>query len=97
MGHIIGVDVGGTFTDAFAADEAERAISAKAFSTPPDFSLGVLETLRELSNQLGLSLETVIGQTHHVCHRTTVSLNALVTASTAIRCSAGMAWKESIG
>jgi N-methylhydantoinase A len=83
MSYIVGIDVGGTFTDAFAADEAGRAVSAKAPPTPPDFSRGVSETRRELSNQLGLLLKSVLGQSHYICHRTTASLNALLTGSTA--------------
>ncbi len=83
MGYIVGIDVGGTFTDAFAADEAGRAISAKAPSTPPDFSRGVLDALRELSAQLGMTMESLLMETHYICHGTTASLNALLTGSTA--------------
>jgi N-methylhydantoinase A len=83
MGYIVGIDVGGTFTDAFAADETGRAFSAKAPSTPPDFSRGVLDALHEVSAQLGMTMESLLSETHYICHGTTASLNALVTGSTA--------------
>lgn len=83
MPYIIGVDVGGTFTDAFAADETGLAISAKSPSTPPDFARGVVNALEELARQLDLSLEQMLGQTAYVNHGTTSALNALVTGNTA--------------
>ena len=42
MSYVIGIDIGGTFTDAFAADESGRVAAAKTPSTPPDFSRGFL-------------------------------------------------------
>jgi N-methylhydantoinase A/oxoprolinase/acetone carboxylase beta subunit len=42
----IGIDVGGTFTDLYALDDAEQAIAAaKVPSTPPDDKQGVLTAL----------------------------------------------------
>ena len=38
MAYVIGIDIGGTFTDAFVADESGRWPPAKSPSTPPDFS-----------------------------------------------------------
>ena len=40
MAYVIGVDVGGTFTDAVLADDAGTIVAAKAPSTPPDYSEG---------------------------------------------------------
>lgn len=80
---VIGVDIGGTFTDAFAADESGIVFSAKADSTPPDFSRGVINALEELALQLKLSLNQLLSETAYLCHGTTVTLNALVTGETA--------------
>ncbi|MGY1717244.1 hydantoinase/oxoprolinase family protein [Geodermatophilus sp. SYSU D01106] len=78
MAYVIGVDVGGTFTDAVLDDDAGTIIAAKAPSTPPDYSRGVLDVLGVLAEQLGRPLEDVLADTHHIAHGTTSSLNALV-------------------
>ncbi|GAA1390345.1 hydantoinase/oxoprolinase family protein [Pseudonocardia kongjuensis] len=78
MAYVIGVDVGGTFTDAVLDDDAGTVLAAKSPSTPPDYSRGVLDVLRLLAEQLGTSLSGMLAQTHHIAHGTTSSLNALV-------------------
>ena len=50
----IGVDVGGTFTDLVAVDEAGRVTIAKSASTPADPSIGVMDGLGLLATELGL-------------------------------------------
>lgn len=79
MTYVVGVDVGGTFTDAFASDESGRIVAAKTASTPPDFSRGVLQVLSELAGQLDQPVEQFLKQVPYVCHGTTSTLNALVT------------------
>lgn len=81
MAYVIGVDVGGTFTDAVLDDDAGTVLAAKAPSTPPDYSRGVLDVLGALAEQLGRSLEEMLAETHHIAHGTTSSLNALVQQS----------------
>jgi N-methylhydantoinase A len=78
MGYVIGVDVGGTFTDAVGVNEAGDIVAAKAPSTPPDYSTGVLEALELLAEQFAVPLADLLGQTDHIAHGTTASLNALV-------------------
>src|SRR3954462_6766583 len=78
MAYVIGVDVGGTFTDAVLDDDAGTVLAAKSPSTPPDYSRGVLDVLELLAEQLGRPLEEMLGETHHIAHGTTSSLNALV-------------------
>jgi len=79
MAFVIGVDVGGTFTDAVLDDDAGTVLAAKSPSTPPDYSRGVLDVLELLAEQLGISLPDMLAGTHHIAHGTTSSLNALVT------------------
>jgi N-methylhydantoinase A len=68
---VLGVDVGGTFTDLFLLDPATgRCATAKVPSTRPDQSVGVLDGARKLLGDLG-QLATVI-------HGTTVGTNALL-------------------
>ncbi|MFC9556916.1 hydantoinase/oxoprolinase family protein [Rhodococcus sp. NPDC056960] len=78
MAYVIGVDVGGTFTDAVLDDNAGTVLAAKAPSTPPDYSQGVLDVLETLAEQLGCPVEEMLADTHHIAHGTTSSLNALV-------------------
>jgi N-methylhydantoinase A len=78
MAYVIGVDVGGTFTDAVLDDGNGMVIAGKAPSTPPDYSTGVIDVLGVLAQQLGQPIEDMLSDTHHIAHGTTSSLNALV-------------------
>lgn len=78
MTYVIGVDVGGTFTDAVLDDGNGLVVAGKAPSTPPDYSAGVMDVLTVLTEQLGRPLDDMLADTHHIAHGTTSSLNALV-------------------
>ena len=78
MAYVIGVDVGGTFTDAVLDDGNGLLIGGKSPSTPPDYSQGVMDVLGVLAEQLGQPLDEMLANTHHIAHGTTSSLNALV-------------------
>ncbi len=65
------VDVGGTFTDVFVFDEAEKKISVtKVSSTPKSPEIGIVEGVK----QTGLSGKDII----QFSHGTTVGTNALI-------------------
>lgn len=83
MAYVIGIDVGGTFTDAFGSDDTGKIYSAKVSSTPPDFSRGVLGSIDALAENIGLSSHDLLKQTAYICHGTTSTLNALVTGDVA--------------
>jgi N-methylhydantoinase A len=83
MSYIIGIDIGGTFTDAVATDEGGILTGAKTPSTPPDFAQGVCEVLEELAASLGLTREELLRQTTYISHGTTAALNALITGDVA--------------
>ncbi len=69
-GGIVGVDVGGTFTDLFLFDEAERRFTtAKVPSNRGDEAVGFLDGLRKLGDVKGFS---------SIVHGTTVGTNALL-------------------
>jgi N-methylhydantoinase A len=74
----IGIDVGGTFTDIAAIDEAGRVMIEKAASTPPDPSDGLLDGLAMLATRLGLELPELLARTERIVHGTTVATNALL-------------------
>jgi N-methylhydantoinase A len=83
MAYVIGIDIGGTFTDAFAADDSGRVAATKTPSTPPDFSQGFLRALDELADALGIAIGELLAQTRYIVHGTTSTLNALVTGDVA--------------
>ena len=83
MAYVIGIDIGGTFTDAFAADENGNVAAAKTPSTPPDYSTGFLTVVDELAATLSLSSRELLEQTDYIVHGTTSTLNALVTGDVA--------------
>ncbi|MEQ9661898.1 MAG: hydantoinase/oxoprolinase family protein [Parasphingopyxis sp.] len=78
MGNVIGIDVGGTFTDAVAVQADGTMVSVKTPSTPPDYGDGVLRAVDMIAEKLGCSVETLLADTDHIAHGTTSSLNSLV-------------------
>jgi N-methylhydantoinase A len=74
----IGIDVGGTFTDLVAIDEAGATMLAKVPSTPQDPSLGVLDGLALLAGRLRLERGALLAATERIVHGTTVATNALL-------------------
>ncbi|MFL5905249.1 MAG: hydantoinase/oxoprolinase N-terminal domain-containing protein, partial [Solirubrobacteraceae bacterium] len=71
---LLGVDVGGTFTDAVLVD-AGRLITAKAPTTPADQSLGVLAAVRAALEAAGGRPAANVA---HFAHGMTVATNALL-------------------
>src|SRR3954465_3544268 len=74
----IGIDVGGTFTDLVAIDQAGATVFAKSPSTPSDQSVGVLGGLEEIAQRLNHSLPELLARTRRIVHGTTVATNALL-------------------
>jgi N-methylhydantoinase A len=70
---LLGVDVGGTFTDAVLAVDG-RLISAKAPTTPEDQSEGVLAAVRAALERAGAHPQDV----RAFAHGTTIATNALL-------------------
>lgn len=86
MTYIVGVDIGGTFTDCIVlksgADGSAVIKIGKASSTPPDFQTGFINSLRAASAMHGVELEDMLADAH-VYHACTVGTNALVERKTA--------------
>ena len=75
MGWLIGVDVGGTFTDVYAFDPATgRTEVHKVPSTPEDPSLAIVAGLEGLRDRKGVS----IADMERFAHGTTVATNSLI-------------------
>ncbi len=74
-GHVrVGIDVGGTFTDAVLVDRSGTLHIAKVPSTPDDVSSGFLEGLGVLEARSGVPATEI----DFLAHGTTVATNALV-------------------
>src|SRR3954469_9006097 len=92
---LLGVDVGGTFTDAALLD-GERLHTAKVPSTPEDQSRGVIAAVDEVLGRAGAGTADVEGFTHGM----TVGTNALLEergARTALVATRGFADLLDIG
>src|SRR5881396_2802913 len=71
---LLGVDVGGTFTDAVLALEDGRLVTAKAPSTPRDQSEGVMAAVHAALERAGREA----GEVRAFAHGMTVATNALL-------------------
>ena len=60
--YTIGVDIGGTFTDVVLMSRGEVRTS-KAPTTPRDFSIGVLDALRQAAADLETTLPDLLART----------------------------------
>ena len=92
MSYIVGVDIGGTFTDAVAIDSDGQVTIGKSSSTPPEFDRGFVDAITVVADHLGLSVGEFLTQTDGLLHGCTVGTNALVegrTARVALLTSAG--------
>lgn len=78
MTYRIAVDVGGTFTDVVAIDDAGRLTFVKAPSTPENQAIGTMDGLGRLADALGLSVADLLGKTARIMHGMTVATNALL-------------------
>ncbi len=75
MAWMIGVDVGGTFTDFFAFDDASGAVRLhKTPSTPDDPARAILSGLRDMASRARIDL----GKLTRLSHGTTVGTNTLI-------------------
>lgn len=80
MPYRLGIDVGGTFTDATLIDETSGEIRInKVASTPRDPSLGFLEAAHRILGQADVASAEV----NYVVHGTTVATNAIIEGKTA--------------
>src|SRR3954451_16428506 len=78
MGYVVGIDIGGTCTDCVVVDDAGAVTLGKAFSTPPDFSGGIIDALAVAAEQLGTTPGGLLAETQLFLHSTTVAENAVV-------------------
>ena len=87
----VGVDVGGTFIDLMVSHGGERRIR-KTLSDPGDLAGALLAGLGLVAEELGLTLDELLGRTDRIVHGSTIATNALLTrngARTALLATAG--------
>jgi N-methylhydantoinase A len=75
----IGIDIGGTFSDVVLVGSDGATQQSKAPTTPDDLADGVLDALGRAAEDLGLTLERLLGRTDRLDHGSTVATNALIT------------------
>jgi len=84
MGYRVGVDVGGTFTDFLVTEASGTARVYKTSTTPGDPSLGFFRGLDKAAADLGLSAAAFLEQVDTIVHGTTITTNAVLTATGAV-------------
>lgn len=76
VSNFIGIDVGGTHTDAIVV-RGDEVIRAKAFTTADDYSRGVLGALAVAAEEAGISVEELLAETEAFVNATTLVTNAV--------------------
>lgn len=77
-GYVIGVDVGGTFTDCVVIAPDGNITGAKAPTTPQDRSIGFFASIERAADKLGLSVRGLLEASERLVHGTTTGTNAIV-------------------
>ena len=79
---MVGVDIGGTFTDCVVVNGQGEMVVGKSLSTPPDYSTGAIDAVRDAARNIGLAgEEELLQQTALFFHACTIGENTLITRS----------------
>ena len=78
MTYLVGIDIGGTFTDCAIVDRAGKLLTTKVPSTPQDFSRGMMDALGAGAQALGLPLDGFCRDIDFLSHGTTVGTNTII-------------------
>jgi N-methylhydantoinase A len=81
MSYRVSIDIGGTFTDAFAIDDQGNTMEAKTATTPADLKAGFFNSLDDLTQQCHLDRKTFLGKVETIIHGTTQGTNAIINRS----------------
>ncbi len=76
--YLVGVDIGGTFTDCVVLDQSGRITATKAASTPPNFARGMIDAMTVAAERLSLPFERFCAEIAVLTHGTTAGTNALI-------------------
>src|SRR5919204_6162739 len=78
MSYLVGIDIGGTFTDCAIVDRAGKLLTTKVPSTPPDFARGMMDALGAGAQALGISLDDFCRDIAFLSHGTTLGTNTII-------------------
>jgi len=78
MSYLVGIDIGGTFTDCAIVDGAGKLLTTKVPSTPGDFSRGMMDALGAGAQALGIKLDDFCRDIAFLSHGTTVGTNTII-------------------
>jgi N-methylhydantoinase A len=78
MTYLVGIDIGGTFTDCAIVDGAGKLLTTKVPSTPGDFSRGMMDALGAGAQALGVELGDFCRDIAFLSHGTTVGTNTII-------------------
>lgn len=79
MRFVVGIDIGGTFTDGVAVDlDTSNVVTAKAPTTVPDPLDGVLAALEDLAREYRLAPTELLASCAKFVHGTTLTTNVLL-------------------
>src|SRR5258708_10435447 len=78
MSYLVGIDIGGTFTDCAIVDHAGKLLTTKVPSTPPDFARGMMDALGAGAEALGIPLDRFCRDIDFLSHGTTVGTNTII-------------------
>src|SRR5512138_1129467 len=78
MSYLVGIDIGGTFTDCAIVDRAGKLLTTKVPSTPPDFARGMMDALGAGADALGITLDDFCRDIAFLSHGTTVGTNTII-------------------
>jgi len=76
--YLVGVDIGGTFTDCVVIDDRGAVTTAKSPSTPGNFAQGMIDAIGAAAAKLGIATEQLYRDIAVLSHGTTVGTNAVV-------------------
>ena len=80
QGFLVGVDVGGTFTDAVVADDKGGLHIFKVPTVAENPAAGFMNCISKAASSFGLSLKAFLGHVDKLAYGTTVALNILIQA-----------------
>ena len=78
MSYIVGLDVGGTFTDCVVVDPQGEIVTDKTFTTPDNTALGMIQSIENTGKSLDMPVTELLQQTGTLALGTTTLTNLLI-------------------
>lgn len=79
MAYRVGIDTGGTFTDAISVDDKGVTQTAKASTTTQDLTIGTMNVIDNLARRNSLDRKQFLSQVSTIVHGTTTGTNIIHT------------------